>query len=180
MKRNVQKKNRDDDSPGRKEIWQSVLNAKIKTAVTVNESRRKKGANIKVRKLENNDACTLKMDGSIQCSFRNLPVLVTEVIENKGHQHKYKVVSKHGFIKRTILATQLAYHEGYTQEIIQIFPAQLDKSKPISIQHAYTLFGGHASCTCKGDCSKITRYSSKTVGVFCTSLCHKGRGEIKK
>jgi hypothetical protein len=39
-KRNVQKRKRDDDSLSRKEIRQSVLNAKIKTAVAVNESRR--------------------------------------------------------------------------------------------------------------------------------------------
>jgi hypothetical protein len=42
MKQNTQKRKRDGDSPGRKEIQQSVLNAKIKTAVAVNESRRKK------------------------------------------------------------------------------------------------------------------------------------------
>ena len=157
-----------------------MLNAKIKTAVAVNESRRKKAANIKVKELEINDVCTLKLDSNIKCTFRNLPVLVTEVIRSKGMNHKYKIASKHGFIKGTFLAKQLTYHEGYNSEIIQIFPAELDKSKPISIQQACTTFGGHASCTCKGDCSKSSRCSCKAAGVFCTTLCHKGRGANQK
>jgi hypothetical protein len=180
LKQSTQKRKRDDDSPGRKEIRQSVLNAKIKTAVAVNESRRKKAANIKVKELEINDVCTLKLDSNIKCTFRNLPVLVTEVIRSKGMNHKYKIASKHGFIKGTFLAKQLTYHEGYNSEIIQIFPAELDKSKPISIQQACTTFGGHASCTCKGDCSKSSRCSCKAAGVFCTTLCHKGRGANQK
>jgi hypothetical protein len=63
----------------------------------------------------------------------------------------------HGFIKGMFNAQQLAYWKGYTPEITQIFPAQLDKNKPVSIQQACTAFGSQASCTCKGDCSKISR-----------------------
>jgi hypothetical protein len=69
MKQKMQKRKRDNDSPGRKEIRQSVLNAKIKTAVAVNESRRKKAANVKVKELEINDVCTLKLDSNIKCTF---------------------------------------------------------------------------------------------------------------
>jgi hypothetical protein len=69
MKRNAEKRKWDDDSPERLEIWKSVINAKIKTAVAVNESRRKKSANIKVKELEINDVCTLKLDSNIKYSF---------------------------------------------------------------------------------------------------------------
>ncbi len=85
----------------------------------------------------------------------------------------------HGFMKGTFIAQQLACWEGYTAEKIQILSAQLDKSKPISIQQACTAFGGQASCTCKGDCSKISRCSCKAAGIFCTTLCLRGSGVNK-
>jgi hypothetical protein len=102
------------------------------------------------------------------------------VITNRGHKHKYKIARKHGFIKGMFNAQQLAYWKGYSPEITQIFPAQLKKHKSVSIQQACTAFGSQASCTCKGDCSKISRYSCKAGGIFCTILCHKGRGANKE
>jgi hypothetical protein len=132
---NLQKRKRDDNSPGQKEIQQSMLNAKIKIAVAVNESRRKKS-----KELEINDVSTLKLDNNIKYSFQTLPVLATEVLRSKGQNYKYKIASKHGFIKGTFLAKQLMHHEGYNTEIIQIFPAELDKSKPLSIQQTCSTF----------------------------------------
>ncbi len=150
--------------------WQSRLKgnlakyAKCKVKNTaVNESWRRKAANVKVKELEISNVCTLKLDENIKCSFQSLPVPVTEVIRNKGHNPKYKLASKQGFIKRTFLAKHLSYHEGYTSEIIQIFPAQLDKKKPVSIHHACTAFRGQTSCACKGDCSKISRCLCKAA-----------------
>ncbi len=102
------------------------------------------------------------------------------MIRSKGQNHKYKIASKHGFIKGTFLAKQLTYCEGYNAETIQIFPAELDKSKLISIQQACTTFGGRSSCTCKGDSSKSSRCPCKASGVFCTMLCHRGRGGNQK
>jgi hypothetical protein len=102
------------------------------------------------------------------------------VITIREHKHKYKIASKHGFIKGTFIAQQLANQESYTAEIIQIFPVQLNKNKPISIKAACTAFGGQASCTCKGDWLKISRCSCKAASVFCAPLCHKGRGANKK
>jgi hypothetical protein len=56
--------------------------------------------------------CPLKLDSNIKCTFRNLPALVTEVIRSKGMNQKYKIASKHGFIKGTFPAKQLTYHKG--------------------------------------------------------------------
>jgi hypothetical protein len=97
-----------------------------------------------------------------------------------GQNRKYKIAIKHGFIKGTFFAKPLAYHEDYTAEIKQNFPAELDKSKPVSMQQASATFGGCASCTSNGDCSKRSRFLCKAAGIFCTTLCHKRRGANKQ
>jgi hypothetical protein len=129
--------------------------------------------------LEINDVIILKLDSNIKCSFQNLPVWVTEVIRSMGQNCKYKIACKHGFIKGTFFAKQLTHHEGYNTEIMQISPAELDKSKPVSTQQVCTTAGGHASCTFKSDCSKSSK-PCKAAGIFCTTVCHKGRGANKQ
>jgi hypothetical protein len=50
-------------------------------------------------------------------------------------------------------------HFVITTEIIQTYPIGLDKNMPLPVQQACSSFLGEASCTCKGDCSKISRCS---------------------
>ena len=99
---------------------------------------------------------------------------------NKGKSTKYKLATKHGFLKGTFSNDQLDYRKNYTGDILQIKPLELDTEKELSVQQAATAFGGHACCNCQGDCSKISRCSCKAAGTFCTSLCHRGRGGNKQ
>jgi hypothetical protein len=169
------------DSPGHKEIGQQVLEAKIETAKAVNASRKKKAEAIGMenKELEVNDVCTFRLDSSIKSTFRHLPVLITEVV-SKGKSTKYKVATKHGFLKETFSGDLLDYGKNYTSDILQIKPSELEKEKELSVIQAATAFGGHASCNCQGDCSKLSRCSCKAAGTFCTSLCHRGRGGNKQ
>jgi hypothetical protein len=181
LHKKVKLSSQSSDSPGRKEIRQLVLDAKIKTARAVNASRKKKAEAIGMenKELEVNDVCTLRLEGVIKSTFRHLPVLVTEVM-NKGKSTKYKLATKHGFLKGTFSNDQLDYRKNYTGDILQIKPLELDTEKELSVQQAATAFGGHACCNCQGDCSKISRCSCKAAGTFCTSLCHRGRGGNKQ
>jgi hypothetical protein len=166
-----------DDSPGRKEIRKDVLKAKIKTAQSVNAGRKKKAdaAGVTKKILEVNDICTLRLEGVIKSTFRHLPVLITEVVSGT----KYVLATKHGYLKGFFRKEQLDYRENYTADILQINLTNLDRDKPLSVQQACMAFGGHASCSCQGDCSKISRCSCRAAGTFCTSLCHRGRGSNK-
>jgi hypothetical protein len=100
-----------------------------------------------------NDVCTLRLENAIKSTFRQLPVLVTEVMnKGKSKSTKYKLATKHGFLKGTFSNDQLDYRKNYTSDIPQIKPLELDTEKELSVQQAATAFGGHACCNCQGDC----------------------------
>ena len=98
----------------------------------------------------------MRLEGVIKAPFRHLPLLVAEGL-NKGKSTKYKLATKHGFLKGTFSNDQLDYRKNYTGDILQIKPSELDTEKELSVQQAATAFGGHACCNCQGDCSKISR-----------------------
>jgi hypothetical protein len=87
------------------------------------------------KELENYDVSTLR--------------LVIEVMK-KGKSIKYKLATKHGFLKGTFSGEQLDYRKCYTGDILQIKPLELDKEKVLSVQQAATEFWGNTCCNCQG------------------------------
>jgi hypothetical protein len=73
---------------------------------------------------------------------------------NKEKSTKYKLATKHGFLKGTYSGDQLDYRKCYTGDILQIKPLELDKEKELSVQLAVTTSGGHACCNCQGTVQK--------------------------
>jgi hypothetical protein len=89
---------------------------------------------------------------------------------------KICISNQQGSLEGLFRREQLDYRENYAAEILQINISGMDKDKPLSVQKACTAFGGHASCSCQGVCSKIARCSGREARSFCTSM---EEGEIR-
>jgi hypothetical protein len=67
----------------------------------------------------------------------------------------------------------------YTKEILRIDPTIEDFQTGLSLQQACREFNNLTGCNCVTDCSLAARCPCKVAGVYCTTLCHKGRGKNK-
>jgi hypothetical protein len=111
--------------------------------------------------------------------MKYLPVMVTSISE-KNKMIKYCVACKEGYLEGNYGRNELMHCKKYTSKILQIHPNTPNFKNDLTIQDACKSFLNLASCNCKGDCSNTSQCSCKLAGVFCTSLCHKGRGGNNK
>jgi hypothetical protein len=174
-KRNV---SRSEDTPDRKVIRQEIKEAQIKQAGQVNLGRAKLSKDRK-DPLEVGDICTVSTTYVKKAPIKYLPVMVTSISE-RNKTIKYCVACKEGHLQGNYGRNELMHRRKYTSEILRIDPNTPNFKKNLTIQDACKSFFNVTSCNCKGDCSNTSRCSCKLAGVFCTSLCHKGRGGNNK
>jgi len=167
-----------NDSPGRKRVREGVKEAKVKQANRVNELRARKSSGKIKSPLEEEDICTISIPKTIKSSVKNLPVMVTAAVP-KRDGIRYKVCSKHGHLTGTFSRSEVAYRKNYSKEILKIDPSIEDFKSKLSLQQACQEFGNLTGCNCVTDCSVAARCSCKVAGIYCTTLCHKGRGKNK-
>jgi len=100
-----------------------------------------------------------------------------------GKSVKYSVASKHGSLEGKFERERLEHCPGLDMKMMSIdLNADGFRSK-LQVHQASALFnksGGGSFCKCeKRECSTNTNCTCKIYGRFCSSKCHKGRGNPK-
>ncbi len=115
---------------------------------------------------------------TIKSSLKNLPVMVAAAVMKRDGTC-YKMCSKHGRLSGTFSRAEVAYRKNYSKEILRIDPTIEDFQTELSLQQACREFNNLTGCNCVTDCSLAARCSCKGTGMYCTTLCHEGRGKNK-
>jgi hypothetical protein len=101
-------------------------------------------------------------------------------ISSKNEKMAYSLACKEGHLEDNYARNDLMHRKKYTSKILLINTDTPNFKNNITVQEACKSFLNVTSCNCEGDCSNTNRSSSKLAGIFCTSLCHKGRGGNSK
>ena len=95
----------------------------------------------------------------------------------------YRVASRDGYLEGWYARENLEYDPISNVKIAGIDTEREGFLNDLTIARASALYnqsGGATTCKCQSDCAKNRRCSCKSVGNFCTSKCHGGRGKNSK
>ena len=180
--------NRQRDTPRRGKIRGEIAAAQKKQAIAVNKKRRCKGY---VEVLQVGDVCKIDVEGNTRAAtdFKYLPVMVTECKQTSSKSGRttttqYRLASRDGYLKGWYARENLDHDPILNAKIVGIDTEKEGFRKDLTIATASALYnqsGGATTCGCKKtDCAKNPSCTCKSVGNYCTSKCHKGRGNNKK
>lgn len=133
------------------------------------------------------DICNVKVEGNVRAATDApyVPVAITAVhVTPSGKSVKYSVASKHGHLQGKFTRERLEHCPGLDMKIMSIdLKAACFKRKKLEVHQASALFnksGGGSFCKCEiRECSTNPNCTCKYYGRFCTSKCHKGRGNAR-